>query len=85
MLITKNSDRLNNSLINKYNDEYHNLKVIRDNSFHDRLIAIDSKEIYLLGSSVNSLGNKTTLIIKLEDQETINVLLNRINIVINKM
>ena len=37
ILITKNSDRLSDIEINKYNKQYNNLKVIRDNSFHDFL------------------------------------------------
>ena len=34
------------------NKEYHNLKVIRNNSFHDRYFVIDKKEIYESGTSI---------------------------------
>ena len=83
VLITKNSDRLNSCLIEKYQEEYHNLKVVRDNSIHDRLIIIDKNEIYLCGSSINGLGNKTSMIIRLEDKKTIKMLLSRIDEIVN--
>ena len=66
-LITKNSDRLNELEIDKYNSQYHNLKVFRDNSFHDRYFIIDKKDIYHSGTSINNAGNKTFSINKLED------------------
>ena len=77
---------LNNSsksIIEKYNKQYHNLKVIRNNSFHDRFVTIDNKDIYHLGSSINSLGDKITAIIKLEDKKNIKSLLNTINKIID--
>lgn len=77
-LITRNSDRLSNIEIKKYNEEYHNLKVIRNNDFHDRIIVIDNKEIYLLGSSINSLGEKTTFIVEINDIKIKDVLLKNI-------
>lgn len=70
-LITLNSKRLSDIEIEKYNKQYHNLEVIRDNSFHDRIMVIDNKEVYHLGSSINSLGDKVTAIIKLEDKKTL--------------
>ena len=78
-LITKKSDRLNDLEIDKYNSEYHNLKVIRNNESHDRFIIIDNKMIYQIGTSLNSIGEKITMIIRIEDKEIQNVLLNIIN------
>jgi len=84
ILITKNSDRLSNIEIEKYNKQYNNLKVVRDNSFHDRYFIVDRKEIYLCGSSINSLGDKTSMIIKLEDDAIKNTLLKNTQEIINK-
>ena len=83
ILITKNSDRLSDIEINKYNKQYNNLKVIRDNSFHDRYIIIDKKELYLCGTSINNIGNKTFMIIKLIDDNIKNTLLENINNIVN--
>lgn len=77
-LITKDSKRLSNTEIDKYNNEFHNLEVIRNNSFHDRYIIIDQKDIYLCGSSINNIGSKTTMIIKLEDKKNKEVILQSI-------
>ena len=78
ILIINNSERLNNELIEKYNNKYHNLKVIRDNSFHDRFIILDKKDYYHFGTSINSLGEKISMIIKLEDSDVKELLLNNI-------
>ena len=79
------SKRLSDIEITKYNKEYHNLEIIRDNSFHDRFIVIDNKEIYHLGSSINSLGDKTTTIIKIEDKNNIKALLTSLNKIIDNI
>ena len=64
--------------IEKYNKQYNNLKVIYNNTFHDRYIIIDNKVIYHCGTSLNHIGSKTFSINKLEDKEVIEALLNKI-------
>ena len=76
MLITKDSKRLNELDIEKYNSQYKNLKVIRNNTFHDRYIIIDKKEVYHLGTSINNAGNGIFSINKLEDEFIIKYLIN---------
>ena len=79
ILITKNSKRLSNIEIDKYNMEYGNLKVYRDNEIHDRYFVIDRSEIYLLGTSINSIGDKMTTIVKLQEANVINTINKMIN------
>ena len=67
IIICKDSNKLTEEDINKYNMQYNNLKVIRNNSFHDRYFIIDEKEIYHCGTSINNVGNKIFSINKLED------------------
>ena len=76
ILITKDSKRLNELDIEKYNSQYNNLKVIRNNIFHDRYIIIDKKEVYHLGTSINNAGNGIFSINKLEDEFIIKCLIN---------
>ena len=83
-LITKKSNRLSDIEIEKYNSEYNNLTVIRNNSFHDRFFIIDKTEIYLSGSSINSAGNKTFMIIKIEKDSVKNTILKDIDKIINE-
>ncbi len=83
-LITKHNNRLSNLEIEKYSSQYTNLKVIRNNSFHDRYFIIDREEIYHSGTSINNAGNKTFSINKLEDELIKNTLLKKIVEIINK-
>ena len=84
ILITRDSPRLSDIVIEKYNEQYKNLVVKRDNSFHDRYFIIDKEDIYLLGSSINNIGDKTSMIIRLEDNFIIKTLLNNIQEIIDK-
>ncbi len=83
-LITRDSNRLSNIEIEKYNKEYNNLTVFRNNSFHDRFFIIDRNDIYLSGSSINSAGNKTFMIIKIEKESVKNTILKDIDKIIDK-
>ena len=65
-------------MINKYNSQYGNLKIIYNDSFHDRYIIVDRKTLYLSGTSFNYMGNKTFSIIQLEEESVKQVLLNKI-------
>lgn len=44
--------------IQKYNDQYGNLKTVEFISSHDRFLIIDQKEIYHIGASLKDLGKK---------------------------
>ena len=72
-IYTKNID---NNLINKYNSQYHNVKVLINNSFHDRFIIIDNKILYHCGASFKDLGKKCFAINKIEDKEILCSILN---------
>ena len=64
--------------IEKYNEEYNNLVIKYDNSFHDRYIIIDRKILYHLGASLKDLGKKTFSINEILDIDYIDLLLNKI-------
>ena len=78
ILITKKNNNLKDIDINKYIKQYHNLKIIYSNLFHDRFIILDKNKLFLLGSSINYIGNKVTSIILIEDDLFKNDLLNKI-------
>ena len=83
LLITKDNNLLKDIDIIKYNKQYHNLKIIYDNTFHDRYIILDNKEVYHCGASINHAGCKTFSINKIEDQIIIDLLINNIKKVTN--
>ena len=83
ILITRKKSKLSELDIDKYKSEYHNLKVIYNDTFHDRYIVIDNKTIYHLGTSINHAGKKTFSINVLIDELVIENILSVINKIIN--
>ena len=78
ILITSKDNYLTKKDIEKYNEQYNNLKIIYNNTFHDRYLIVDNKTIYHMGASINHAGNKTFSINKLEDKLIIDTLINKI-------
>ena len=78
IVITKKFNLLKDIDIKKYNRQYHNLKVIYSDKFHDRFIIIDKKLLYHSGASYKDLGNKCFAITKIEDKEYLEIILKNI-------
>ena len=78
ILITSNKSKLKSIDIKKYNEEYSNLKVIYNDTFHDRYIIIDKNTIYHLGASINHAGSRTFSINILEDEIVKELFINSI-------
>ena len=68
--------------ITKYNKQYHNLKVIYNNTFHDRYFIIDKTQVYHCGTSINRIGYKTFSINLISDEDVCNSLINKVNKII---
>ena len=79
IVITKKDNLLTDQDIAKYNKQYHNLKVIFNNDFHDRYFLIDSQDVYHCGASINRIGYKTFSITMIGDKEVSNLLFNKVN------
>ena len=82
IIITKPNNLLTKQDIKKYNLQYNNLKVVYDNTFHDRYFIIDKNIVYHCGASINKIGKKTFSINLINDIEVCNALLNKVNIII---
>ena len=78
ILIVKTNSRLSTLDIDKYNNQYHNLKIIYNNNYHDRYFIIDKSIIYHCGTSINYAGSKTFSINILEDEFVRESLINNI-------
>ena len=78
ILITTNK-YINGEIISRYNEQYNNLKVIYDNTFHDRYFILDKDIIYHCGASINRIGYKTFSINLVSDDLTKKELLNYLN------
>ena len=75
-VITKNTSE---ELIKKYNKQYNNVDVIKNDVFHDRFIIIDRKILYHSGASFKDLGNKCFAINKIENKNILKNLLKELN------
>ena len=75
LIISKNIDDI---LISKYKEQYNNIEFRKLDIFHDRFIIIDRKNLYNLGSSLKDLGKKCFAINDMTNDDTLNVLLNKI-------
>jgi len=69
------SKNMNEVLIKKYQNQYSNVEIIKNDLFHDRFIIIDNKFLYHCGASFKELGNKCFAINKIEEQEWLNRIL----------
>ena len=77
-IVTRKFNLLKDINIKKYNRQYHNLKVIYNDKFHDRFVIIDKKLLYHSGASFKDLGNKCFAINKIEDNEYLKNILKKI-------
>lgn len=78
ILVTRKNNLLKQIDIDKYNQQYLNLKIIYDKNFHDRYLILDKEVVYHCGSSLNHIGEKTFSVNKIEDQFVIDGLINKI-------
>ena len=81
-IITKNNSLLTKQDITKYHKQYHNLKVIYDDTFHDRYFILDNYLIYHCGTSINRIGYKTFGINLISDDYVSNLLIKKVTSII---
>ena len=80
IIVTRKFNLLKDIDIKKYNRQYHNLKVIYSDKFHDRFIILDKKVLYHSGASYKDLGNKCCAINKIKDNEYLENILIKIGL-----
>ncbi len=78
VLITTKT-HLSSQDVEKYNEQYDNLEVAYDDTFHDRYFILDNKTTYHCGASINRIGYKTFSIAKVDDRGITSALLCKIN------
>lgn len=81
-IITKTNNLITKQDILKYNEQYHNLKIIYDDTFHDRYFILDCKTVYHCGTSINRIGYKTFSITLVGDNEICQSLINKVKKII---
>lgn len=77
IIVSKNIDE---KLKRKYESQYHNIKFIYINSFHDRFIILDKYLLYSCGSSFKDLGKKCFTINEFYDNEYLSKIIEILNL-----
>lgn len=81
LLITdENKSKITRTDIDKFNSEYPLLKIRYTNIFHDRFMILDNKSLYHLGASLKDLGKKVFGITKINEEDALRSLVNKLNI-----
>ena len=78
VIITKEDNLLTKQDLEKYNKQYKNLKIIYNNTFHDRYFIVDKKQVYHCGTSINRIGYKTFCINIIGDDKVNKLLINEV-------
>lgn len=79
IIITKENNLLTKQDIMKYNKQYHNLKILYTNTFHDRYFILDNNQVYHCGTSINRIGYKTFSITLISDNDVCRMLIDKVN------
>ena len=77
-LFVSSKAKLTQDDIAAFNEQYGNLIIEIDDSFHDRFILLDKAIIYHLGASLNCIGKKVFAITKLEDAAILDTMKNKL-------
>ena len=72
------TNKYNNIDYEKYKEQYNNVILVVNNSFHDRFIILDKKVLYHSGASFKDLGKRCFAITKIESKELLDSLLDKL-------
>ena len=78
ILITCKKSKLTKLDIAKYNQDYNNLTVYYDDTFHDRYFVIDYNKVYHSGNSINLIGYRKSSIDVIHDKNVCATVINDI-------
>ena len=78
-ICTSHLSKLETDEINKFESQYGPITIKYLDNNHDRYLILDNEECYQLGASLNYAGKKMFSIIKNENNEIIDFLLNKID------
>ena len=72
------TNKYNNHDYDRYKEQYNNVELIINNTFHDRFIIIDKKILYHCGASFKDLGKQCFEISKIEENDILDKLLKKL-------
>ena len=78
VIATAGKGNLSTKDITKFNAQYPELSLKTTTDFHDRFLIIDKIEVYHIGASIKDAGKKSFGITKIEDEDLVNSLVNKV-------
>ena len=78
VIMTAGKGNLSTKDITKFNAQYPKLSVKTTTVFHDRFLIIDKVGVYHIGASIKDAGKKSFGITKIEDEDLVNSLVNKV-------
>lgn len=78
VIMTAGKGNLSTKDITKFNAQYPKLSDKTTTDFHDRFLIIDKVEVYHIGASIKDAGKKSFGITKIEDEDLVNSLVNKV-------
>lgn len=75
--VTLITNKYNNVDYEKYKEQYNNVTLVINNSFHDRFIILDKKVLYHFGASFKDLGKKCFAITKIDSKNLLRELIDK--------
>lgn len=78
--VTLITNKYNNIDYEKYKEQYNNVTLVVNNSFHDRFIILDKKVLYHSGASFEDLGKRCFAITKIDSRELLDSLLYKLQL-----
>lgn len=78
--VTLITNKYNNIDYEKYKEQYNNVTLVVNNSFHDRFIILDKKVLYHSGASFEDLGKRYFAITKIGSRELLDSLLYKLQL-----
>ena len=74
-VVRSSRGKLHKEDLRAFRRQYRDLFVAIDETFHDRFLILDKSECYLIGTSTNGLGKRTSAIIKIDAKAIVDTLL----------
>ena len=78
--VTLVTNKYNNIDYEKYKEQYNNVTLVFNNSFHDRFIILDKEVLYHSGASFKDLGKRCFAITKIKSKEILDSLLDKLQL-----
>ena len=78
IIVTAGKGSLTAKDLSKFNSQYGKLSVKKMSNFHDRFLIIDDVEVYHIGASIKDAGKKSFGITKIEENDLVQSLINKL-------